>query len=102
MKRMFTFLSSIRKSYHLYIGTGDLIALKHFIDGYITCMNNTGDVKNPELYEEFCAFVENHYHFDSSSSSIYGKIEHNANSSKEAFSTFFDLLDEFISLRSVS
>ena len=99
MKEMLTFLSSLRKTYYLYIGDGDLIAFKHFIDGYIMCLRNTDQLDHPELYEEFCNYVEKHYQFDNTSTSIYRKIKQYTDSSSKAFSTFFDFLDDFIALK---
>ena len=96
MKEMLMFLSSLRSSYYLYIGDGDLIALKHFIDGYLICLQNTGKLDDPNDYNDFCSFMEQHYQFDSSSISIYQKIQQHSSSIHEAFTTFFDLLDEFL------
>lgn len=97
MKEMLTFLSSLRQTYRLYIGEGDLIALKHFIDGYAICLKNTGCLRDPGLYEEFYSFLEGRFHqLDASSLSVYEKIQRCSHSVPEAFSVFFDLLDEFL------
>ena len=96
MKEMLVFLSSLRSSYYLYIGDGDLIDLKHFIDGYLICLQNTGNLDDPNAYNKFCSFIEKQYQFDNSSISVYQKIQQHSKSIHEAFSTFFDLLDEFL------
>lgn len=96
MKEMLLFISSLRRTYHLYIGEGDLIAFKHFIDGYITCLSNTHQLSDLELYEQMCDFIERHYLFNCSSHSVFDKIQENTNSKQESFMQFFDLLDEFI------
>ena len=97
MKKLLLFLVSIRRTYYLYIGNGDLIALKHFIDGYIACLGNVCQLNDLELYEQMCAFIDSYYQFDRSSCSIYEKIQKKSNSKQEAFTIFFDLLDRFIS-----
>ena len=95
MKELFGFLLSIKDVYRLYVGEGDLIALKHFIDGYCECLKQTNLLTDYDLYEQFYTFVEEKYSFDKSSGSIYHKIQIHSSSIAEAYRVFFTLLSNF-------
>ena len=99
MDNVLDFLSSLRSSYHLYIGDEDLQSLKHFIDGYNTCLINLKQMREAALLEQFVAFVTERYNDDLTDESIFTKIQRRSTTMKNAFETFFNLLDEFKSLK---
>ena len=96
MDSILFFLQSIKKTYRQYIGDDDLLALKHFIDGYVVCLLNMGKSFPVIQYEEFTRFVGRHISQDLSDLSIYSKIINISSAKEDSFKLFFDLLDSFI------
>ena len=96
MDSILYFLQSIKKTYRQYIGDDDLLALKHFIDGYGVCLLNMGKSFPVIQYEEFTRFVGRHISQDLSDLSIYSKIINISSTKEDSFKLFFDLLDSFI------
>ena len=91
-------LLSIENRKELYIGDGDLTALKHFADGYCVCARNNGIDDGEERIRGFCAYV--YHHFDEKRTvSIDQCIIENTGSKEEAFDCFFDLLRRFIGMQ---
>jgi len=84
----------IEKSPSLYIGDGDLLSLKHFVDGFCVCAQiNNIDYGETELYS-FTHYVLQFYH-EKRDISLFQCISDQTKTKEEAFSCFFKLLHIF-------
>lgn len=87
-------LFSIEQKRELYIGEGDLLALKHFISGYYVCMIANGIENNDSWWHCFDKFVHDYY-AESSTSSLFECIVDHTSSKDSAFAHFFMLLHSY-------
>ena len=91
------FLFSIEDKRKLYLGEGDLFALKHFISGFCVCSQVHGIEYGEEKMRAFGSFVCNAY-AEKRSVSLYQCIMERTQSTEEAFERFYELLHQFFDI----
>ncbi len=84
----------IEKRPCIYIGDGDLMALKHFVDGYCVCaQSHELDYGESEL-REFSEYVLQFYR-EKRTISLFHCIIEQTKTKEEAFARFFKMLHMF-------
>ncbi|MDR2599664.1 MAG: hypothetical protein LBC73_05255 [Oscillospiraceae bacterium] len=120
MDNIYSMLEKIRETPGLYLGKKSLEALSHFWDGYAWgCMVEAWErLTNLNFFDnyekavrfmsnshcstdwfEFNKYVHAHYNEILGAMNANTLIMENSKSDEDAFDTFFELLDEFISTR---
>ena len=92
--RVTDFLSSIENKRKLYLGEGDLSALKYFLDGFCVCAQVHGIEYGEEDMRAFSDFVCSAY-CETRSVSLFQCISEHTHSDEEAFERFYELLHRF-------
>ena len=94
---VFDLLMRIENRKELYIGNGDLLSLKHFIDGFCACaMEHDIDYGDQEL-RNFDTYVHDAC-MDNRTVSLFQAIVDCTKNEKESFELFYTLLHQYIKL----
>jgi len=89
-------LMELRKMPHIYLGKKSLRDLESYIRG--------ANIMYDKIVEEHNSFLRDFEYFvrrevgGGGANSAYGMISNNASSDEEAFDTYFELLDEYLTL----
>jgi len=88
-------VSEIRQRPGLYLGHKSLVALRHYLNGYIDGINLNNDGVLESFYPGFQEFIQDRYHI----TSTHGWAEiiiFYSQSDEKAFDRFYELLNEFL------
>ena len=96
MDESIRFLFEIVNNPHLFIGNDGLIALSHFMNGFITHQRlmNARTKEADEMHQSFSEYVHDKLN-DRRTVSLYRCINDNTKTDDEAFALFYSLLHEF-------
>ena len=99
MEQMMEILEDVRKHPCIYLGQKSVVLLYAFISGYAVCQRRTTGMDS-NASSGFEKFVKTKYHLDQleTTHNWASVIRFFSMSDTEAFDTFYDLLDEYLSL----
>ena len=85
----------IEKEKRIYIGDGDILSLKHFVDGYCVCAMQHRIEYGEKRLTDFHQYVCKHFS-EKRSISLFRCIKEHVKGKEEAFTVFFELMHKFL------